>query len=273
MRTMQPAHDDSDGVEEQTPHYLRRVLRFDGALNVRDLGGVNTVAGKQVRFGLVYRSDDLADLSAVDLAELEQRSVRTIVDFRNSDEVEARPSRVPHGAGIVSAPFPPGERTAAEIMELLVGGELTPDDAHEILLGSYRHITETGGPVFATLIRSIIGQSPVLFHCAGGKDRTGVAAAVILSLLGVGRDQIVADYMLTNDRLVEQSSTFQLRLAEYPVESRDVLLALGLANPVYIECSLAIIDREFGGIDSYARDQMLLTPAEINALGQHLLQP
>lgn len=270
---MQPAHDNTDGVEEQTPHYLRRVLRFDGALNVRDLGGVTTVAGKQVQFGLVYRSDDLADLSAVDLAELEERSVRTIVDFRNSDEVEARPSRLPRGAEVVAAPFPPGDRTAAEIMELLVGGELTPDNAHEILLDSYRHTTETGGPVFATLIRSIIEQPPVLFHCAGGKDRTGVAAAVILSLLGVGRDQIIADYMLTNDRLVEQSSTFQLRLAEYPEESRDVLLALGLAKPVYIEGSLDIIDREFGGIDAFARDQLSLTPAEVDALRQHLLQP
>lgn len=268
---MQPAHANTDAATDDTALHIRRTLRFDGALNVRDLGGITTATGQQVRFGLVYRSDDLADLSVVDLAELEERSVRTVVDFRNPEEAEARPSRLPRGAEVVSTPFPPGDKTAAEVMELLVGDDLTADLAHEILLDSYRHVTENGGPVLAELIRSIINRPPVLFHCAGGKDRTGVAAAVVLSLLGVDRGQIIDDYMLTNDRLTDQSSTFQLRLAEYPEESRHVLLALGLAKPAFIEQSLDIIDRDFGGIDGYARDQLLLTQAEIDELRALLL--
>lgn len=268
---MHPAQENTDANTADTTLHLRRTLRFDGALNVRDLGGIATATGQQVRFGLAYRSDDLADLSVVDLAELEERSVRTVVDFRNPDEAEARPSRLPRGAEVVSTPFPPGDRTAAEVMELLIGGELTSDLAHEILLDSYRHITETGGPVMAALIRSIINRPPVLFHCAGGKDRTGVAAAVVFSILGVDRDQIIDDYMLTNDRLTDQSSTFQLRLAEYPEESRHVLLALGLAKPAFIEQSLDTIDRDFGGIDSYARKQLLLAQDEIDALRRLLL--
>lgn len=268
---MQPAHDHPDAATEHTALHLRRTLRFDGALNVRDLGGITTATGQQVRFGIAYRSDDLADLSVVDLAELEERSVKTVVDFRNPEEAEARPSRLPRGAEVVSTPFPPGDKTAAEVMELLVGGELTTDIAHEILLDSYRHVTETGGPVMAELIRSIINRPPVLFHCAGGKDRTGVAAAVILSILGVDRGQVIDDYMLTNDRLTDQSSTFQLRLAEYPEESRHVLLALGLAKTAFIERSLDIIDRDFGGIDNYALNQLMLTQNEIDELRALLL--
>ena len=269
---MSPNPNKPDGSASETPLQLRRILHFDGALNVRDLGGVSTSDGQQVRFGLAYRSDDLADLSALDLAELEKRSVQTIVDFRSSEEVEARPSRLPPGATVVSAPFGRGERTAGEVMESLIAGKLTREDAHQILLDSYRHIAEIGSPAFAVLIRSIIDRSPVLFHCAGGKDRTGVAAAVILSILGVDREQIVEDYMLTNGRLTDQSSTFQLRLAEYPEESRDVLLALGLAKPDYIELALDVIDGEFGGIDAYAQNQLSLSLAEVDALRELLLE-
>lgn len=270
---MPPASNKPDGAVGQTPLQLRRTLHFDGALNVRDLGGVSTANGQQVRFGLAYRSDDLADLSALDLAELEKRSVQTIVDFRDPKEADARPSRVPRGAAVVSAPFDRGERTAGEVMESLIAGQLTREDAHQILLDSYRHIAEIGSPAFAVLIRSIIDHSPVLFHCAGGKDRTGVATAVIFSILGVDRDQIVEDYMLTNDRLTGQSSTFQLRLAEYPEESRDVLLALGLAKPDYIELALDVIDGEFGGIEAYAQDRLSLSLAEVDALRELLLEP
>ncbi|MCY3578258.1 MAG: tyrosine-protein phosphatase [bacterium] len=270
---MPTAHNNPDAAASQTPLQLRRILHFDGALNVRDLGGVTTLNGQPVRFGLVYRSDDLADLSTLDLAELEKRSVQTIVDFRDPKEADARPSRLPRGAAVLSAPFARGDRTAGEVMESLVAGELTRGHAHQILLDSYRRSTEAGIPAFTTLIRSIIDRSPVLFHCAGGKDRTGVAAAVIFSILGVDRDQIVEDYMLTNDRLTDQSSTFQLRLAEYPEESRDVLLALGLAKPDYIELALDVIDGDFGGIEAYAQDQLSLSPAEVDALRELLLEP
>lgn len=270
---MPPAHNNPDGAASQMPLHLRRILHFDGALNVRDLGGPTTSNGQQVRFGLVYRSDDLADLSTLDLAELEKRSVQTIVDFRDPKEADARPSRLPRRAAVLSAPFARGDRTAGEVMESLIAGELTREHAHQILLDSYRRSTEAGIPAFTTLIRSIIDRSPVLFHCAGGKDRTGVAAAVIFSILGVDRDQIVEDYMLTNDRLTDQSSTFQLRLAEYPEESRDVLLALGLAKPDYIELALDVIDSEFGGIEAYAHNQISLSPPEVDVLRELLLEP
>ena len=84
---------------------------------------------------------------------------------------------------------------------------------------------------------------------------------------------IIEHDMLTNDRLTDQSSTFQLRLAEYPEESRDVLLALGLAKSDFIELALDIIDRDFGGIDRYARNRLSLTQAEIDALRKLLLHP
>ena len=268
---MPPAHDNPDAAASQAPPHLRRILHFDGAINVRDLGGATTLNGQQVRFGIVYRSDDLADLSALDRAELEKRSVQTIVDLRDPKEADARPSRLPRGATVVSAPFTRGNRTAGEVMESLVAGELTREHAHQILVDSYRRIAETGGLAIAVLIRSILDRSPVLFHCAGGKDRTGVAAAVILSILGVDREQIVEDYMLTNDRLADQSGTFQLRLAEYPEESRDVLLALGLAKPVYIELALDVIDHDFGGIHAYAQNQLSLSQAEVDALRELLL--
>ena len=270
---MTPDQNTSGAAASHTPLHLRRILHFDGALNVRDLGGVTNSDGQQVRFGIAYRSDDLSDLSALDLAELEKRSVQTIIDFRDSQEADARPSRLPPDAAVLSAPFLQRDRTAGEVMEALLAGNLTEMDAQQILLDSYRRSTEAGIPAFTTLIRSIIDRSPVLFHCAGGKDRTGVAAAVIFSILGVDRDQIVEDYMLTNDRLTDQSSTFQLRLAEYPEESRDVLLALGLAKPDYIELALDVIDGDFGGIEAYAQEQLSLSPAEVDALRELLLEP
>ena len=270
---MPPAQNEPDPAASQTPLNLRRILQFDGALNARDLGGVTNSNGQQVKFGIAYRSDDLAELSDLDLAELEKRSVQTIVDFRDPKEVNARPSRIPSGATVVSAPFSRGDITAVEVMESLMAGQLTEMDAQQMLLDSYPRSAEAGIPAFTTLIRSIIDRSPVLFHCAGGKDRTGVAAAVIYSILGVDRDQIVEDYMLTNNRLADQSSTFQLRLAEFPEESRDVLLVLGLTRPDYIELALDFIDSEFGGIDAFAHHQLSLSHSEVDALRELLLEP
>ena len=270
---MPPAFDHFDAAASQVPLHVPRVLQFDGALNVRDLGGLTASNGQQVRFGIAYRSDDLSGLSAHDLAELERRSVQTIVDFRDPKEVDARPSRIPSGATVVSAPFTREGRTAVEVMESLMAGQLTGMEAQQMLLDSYPRSTEAGIPAFSTLIRSIIDGSPVLFHCAGGKDRTGVAAAVVYSILGVDRDQIVEDYMLTNDGLTDQFSPFQLRLAEYPEESRDALLALALARADYIESALDFIDREFGGIDAYAHHQLSLSHAEVDALMELLLEP
>ena len=240
---------------------------------MRDLGGVTTSSGQQVKFGIAYRSDDLADLSALDLAQLEKRSVRIIVDFRDPKEVDARPSRIPSGATAVSAPFAREGRTAVEVMESLMAGQLSEVDAQQMLLDSYPRSTEAGIPAFTTLIRSIIDRSPVLFHCAGGKDRTGVAAAVIYSILGVDRGQIVEDYMLTNDGLTDESSPFQLVLAEYPEQSRGALLALALAKSDYIESALDFIDDEFGGIDAYALHQLSLSHSEVDALRELLLEP
>ncbi len=270
---MPPSHRNSSVDENETEEPLlpRRVLRFDGAINVRDLGGVATASGQPVRFGLAYRSDELAELSAVDLAELEERSVRTVVDLRSSDEAAARPSRLPRGATVVLSPFPPGDRTAAEVIETLIAGALTPEQGHQILLDSYHHNVVAGGPAMATVIRSIIHDPPVLFHCAGGKDRTGVVAAVILALLGVDRLHIIEDYMLTNDRLNEPAGTFQLKLADFPEEAREVLITMGMARPDYIQLALDVIDNEYGGIDAYARNQISLTRAEVDALRKLLL--
>jgi protein-tyrosine phosphatase len=176
-----------------TPHE-RRLLMLEGASNMRDLGGVPATNGYTVRMGRLFRADALHALTDTDLEVLEPLGIQTVVDLRSRLEIDdfgiARV--VDLGVRHLHAP--------------LLGYEPIPANEHEIFptLGeSYRMMARN----FAEHIASAINQismpvdMPLIFHCAAGKDRTGVTAALIYSILGVDRETIAADYALTNEAM------------------------------------------------------------------------
>ena len=186
---------------DQDAQVQARWLALDGPVNFRDLGGYPTDAGGSVRTGLVYRADSLHTMSDRDV-DLVVRAVgiETVIDLRTAGEVELIGVGPIRDAGIrwhnISI-FDETQRT-----EPRLPGAETPVDSQDIVERSmaqeYLDMLERTGPQFATVLELLAATArPVVFHCAAGKDRTGLVAALLLDLLGVGDHNIAADYALT----------------------------------------------------------------------------
>ncbi len=174
----------------------QRLLPLVGAFNFRDLGGYRSTSGRVTRWGRLYRSDTLHDLTAADVEVLRSFGLATIVDLRTRRELastgrgrlESEPiafhhlSVITEGNGeVMGAPTAPGEELGDRYLWYLDGGRQALVDA----------LTLVAEPA----------NLPLVFHCAAGKDRTGVLAALVLDIVGVDPDLIVADYVITADRM------------------------------------------------------------------------
>lgn len=176
----------------------RRHLVLEGAFNMRDLGGVPTADGYQVKTGKLFRADALHNLTAPDLEVLGAYGIASVVDLRTDDEIGTfgKARLVEHGVRHLHIP--------------LMGDEpLLTRDAELPALGEIYLMMVTKWPdrfVRAVETLSTLENMPSVFHCAAGKDRTGMTAALIYSFLGVEREVIIADYVLTDanmDRILE----------------------------------------------------------------------
>src|SRR5579871_550928 len=173
-----------------------RRVALDGALNFRDLGGYATPHGG-TRRGLLYRSDALSSLSDGDVNRLLDLGLATVVDLRNARELESSPGVFAAHARVQYHHNP---------VAVLGDADLPP---HERLLAldfaaHYVDMARLSSETFAFLFHLLAREEayPLVFHCAGGRDRTGVAAALILSAAGVSREDILADYLISNEYLV-----------------------------------------------------------------------
>jgi protein-tyrosine phosphatase len=225
----------------------RRRIRFEGAVNFRDLGGYAAAAGRRTRWGQVYRADNLAGLTEADLARLERLGLRTLIDFRLRIERVASPDRLPQGSSIriVEAGFIPAG--TLEMLALVKAGRMSASELERRVISQYRlFCVDHTDEYRQTLVVALDpGSYPLLLHCTSGKDRTGFAAALLLLALGVSRDAVIEDYNLTN---LYRRPVPHLFGPETPDEVATILLS---AQPKYLEAALDEIDRVYGSFDDY----------------------
>lgn len=238
-----------------------RRVPLEGALNFRDLGGYPTVDGRRVRWGRVYRSDSLHGLTPRDHRVIDALGIRTVCDLRAEVEHEANPSLLPPAVERVPCTVPPAQPGEPTLDERILAGEidaLDVDDVVDLYLLMLDEYAPAFGSVFAHLGRVV--PEPLLFHCAAGKDRTGIVAALLLSLLGVDDDTIFDDYLLTKRYRSEQRVDEVRRwLAEHGLEL-EPFAALYIPQRETIERTLAAVRREHGSVEGY-----LLGPAGVPA--------
>ncbi len=232
---------------------ISRVLdgQVEGAINMRDLGGHATPAGR-VRSGRVFRSAMTHHLTHRGMRTLsDELGIRIVVDFRSESEIAAdglAPFGV-HGIGYRHLPI------AADTA-------LTPEDRRERILAIrdgdvswvelYRHLLVSGMDSFAALFHEVADEAPVplLFHCTGGRDRTGIAAALLLSVLGVSDDDVANDYALTGSLLASHTHRFERNRRELGM-TPDEWQALLATTTEPIHSTLDFIRTEFGSVDGY----------------------
>jgi protein-tyrosine phosphatase len=247
-----------------------RIVPLEGGINFRDLGGYETENGRRVRWGQVYRSARLSELTDGDVARVAALGIHTVVDFRQSGDAGEYPDRLPEGVDYHHLPV-------FEDMPLSHRRVLL--NRHRLLdafAGVYvNYMVERGAPAFGDLIRLLADRShlPLVFHCTAGKDRTGVAAALILRALGVPRETVVKDYLLTNhsaqvfiDEVNAQISERNTRLI-----AAEQLYPLMAASPRLIGAALDHIDAQYGGVEPYLRQRAGLSDDTLARLREVLL--
>ena len=174
-----------------TENSMTRVVALDGGINFRDIGGYINNQGRTVKWRKIMRCGHLANLSEADLDSLEQIGVSKIHDFRRKEEQEQSPSCAIRAEFIDDYQISIGD--ISRFWEFLFGGELTADSSHTLVVNSYRSCIEVVIPAFSRFMRHIVdnADNASVFHCSAGKDRTGMAAALILSALDVPRETII----------------------------------------------------------------------------------
>ncbi|MFG2824716.1 tyrosine-protein phosphatase [Kitasatospora sp. NPDC048365] len=243
---------------------MTRHHEFTRLHNFRDLGGYRAADGRTVRWGRLYRSDSLAKLheSADDLARFEKLGIRTVIDLRYPWEIE-RTGRTPDLPGLrwhnLSIEHRPYDQAA-------LGPE---DDPAVHLAEKFLEVAEDGRAEIADTLRLIADGdgAPLVFHCASGKDRTGIVAALVLTLLGVDEEQIVADFALT------ERATARL-VADWHTRHPDAHLrwpGYGRAPAALMERFLADLTATYGSAHEYATETIGLDRTTVEALRRNLL--
>lgn len=240
-----------------------RLVSLDGCVNFRDLGGWRTGDGRRVRRGLVFRSDALHRLTADDLARLRGAlGVRTLIDLRSSHEVTSE------GCGPLAEP-----PTAYHHLPFFDGPARDPGRARPegglaaIYLAMLRFAQ---APIARALETLAASPGAAVFHCAAGKDRTGVLSAVVLGAIGVVDSDIVEDYAYTRralPRILERlraSQAYDYVFTELPPETLH-------AEPATMEALLESVRAEWGSLRGYA-SAAGVGPGALDALAARLLE-
>ena len=256
----------------QAPAAAReRHIVLAGAPNFRDLGGYQTTDGRHVRWGLIYRSGELSRLTATDYEKLATLNIAVVCDFRRDSERNAAPtawsgSRPPT---ILNLPGDQAERGSASGAGA-DGSPSTLPALSPLLAASYPTYPKALASSFKTVLAQLKTQhGAVLYHCTAGKDRTGTFSALLLTMLGVPQAVVMEDYLLTN-QFVATPARIDAMVARGA--SREAAIANIGVDRVYLESTLAAIDREYGSFDAYRRDALGVSDAELAALKAKLLE-
>ena len=251
-----------------------RLVPLDGTQNFRDLGGYETAGGGRVRWGRVFRSDSLAELSDADVGRLARLGLRLVCDFRGDAEVTEEPNRLAGRPGVAYWNQPLGDRSVqpAEWRRRFESGDFAGVDA-SWLTRSYRGMIDDCAAELGAVLRRLAHERglPAVLHCTAGKDRTGVASALLLLLLGVSRELVLEDYALTGRYTEGRIRSAERFFAGRGIDPTHVRGLLG-SEPATLAGALDHLDAAHGGAERWARGRAGLTEAELAALRAALLE-
>jgi protein-tyrosine phosphatase len=248
----------------------QRLLPLEGGRNFRDLGGYRTADGHTVKWGMLFRSGSMVDLTAQDLGYLNKLGIRTICDYRDRNERKAEP--MPWAAGTGPTIF------ADDYDGMAVGlmpkdmGKITPETASAIMAKTYPMMLKTFAPQFKRMFGQLLeGNAPLAFNCSAGKDRTGVSSALLLTALGVPRETVIQDYLLTNQYLPAALAKAKTGPSDATGKAfislpPAVQAAFMRADRTYIEAAFKALDAHRGGAMGYLKDELGLDKPQIAKL-------
>jgi protein-tyrosine phosphatase len=258
-----------------------RRLPLEGANNFRDLGGYRTADGHYVRWGLVYRSDYLVNLTPKDSAYLNSLGIRLVCDVRADGERMRAPDPTQWAGNapeVLTVPIGPNRdgRLSAEDLKKRVA-KINAETKDSIRGYDY---AITDAPQYGKILHRIAaGDLPAVEHCTAGKDRTGVFSAILLTALGVPRETVVQDYLLTTQYMLAPESiertTADLQKIFGLSEPPDVatVKAIMTTKPETLQATFDNITKTYGSFDNYLHDGLKLSDSDLASLREQLLEP
>ena len=250
---------------------MSRLLEYDKLQNVRDLGGMRTGDGRRIREGCLVRCGHMADLTEADMQRLSQLA-DTVVDFRTGSERQRQPDRQVDGIHYVALPvvdsLKPGITREQESDETVIARmALDPEGAEQYMCEMYRSFATDGYAVsqYGKFVRILLEEhrKAVVWHCTAGKDRAGMASVIVEEILGIPREEIIEDYMRTNEYLKE-SIEFLVSFVQSGMHIDSPLAGEALrhlfgAERAFIDAYYGQIETCFGSFETFVREGLRLS--------------
>lgn len=272
---------------------MQRNIPVSGMNNFRDMGGYPTADGKTVKWGRLYRSDHIYNADKKGLETLKTLNIHTIIDYRSGNEVVKYPNpqfseevttyhldpdahTAELSAQFSSTKDAEDENLVKNVTEQKEKGALIGRDS--LVLEQYRNFIykPKSREAFATMLKVVAepGAAAVVQHCRGGKDRTGFGAVLLLGILGVDREILIDDYMLTRENRLERNEEKMQIYRTYTTDPvvLDYLLSFIDTKRDFIEASIKEIEQHYGSITTYAMKELGVTMAMVENLKQLYLE-
>lgn len=244
---------------------LPHSIALEGVSNLRDLGGWPTRDGGRVRRGQVFRSAALHALTPGDIAALRGLGVKHVVDFRGDSERARWPTRLTDGVTVHALTITPITGTA--LRDVMQDPHSTSAEVVQVMQQAYGAYVTDWHHRYRAVFDLLLDEAPapLLFHCTAGKDRTGVAAMLILAALGVDDAVIERDYLATNHLWRRDAEV----VAGLPPQVADTLLTV---QPAFLAAAYQAIEAGHGSLDAYLRERIGLDDARRAALRARLVE-
>jgi len=232
-------------------------IKLKGVHNFRDIGGYDTCHGQKVKTGMIYRSGGLSKLRKTDIQKIKGLGIKLVIDLRSEQEREYQPSRLQENdfLRIENLCFSHTKTDLKALYQKTLSGKQSNFNFHEFFLAEYRaYVTQHNGELEKIFELLLDGNNyPILIHCNGGKDRTGTVTAMIHMALGVAKEHVFHDYMLSQEHLKRfiKKMTLKIRLFSFFQANIAQLTPLLDTNSIYLQEALDTIDDHHGSVDSY----------------------
>lgn len=269
---IQPLAAGLPAVPTSTVH--QRMIAIEGGRNFRDVGGYRTADGHQVRWARLYRSGSLGNLAPAGMSRIQSMGIRGIIDLRTTDERRRDSSNwlTMAGLGYWTHDYQLGGDSGAFALMLQNPAALKASDVRAMMTQGYRILPMTLTPQYRELFARLIapGKGAVIVNCTAGKDRTGIATALVLTALGVPYATVREDFLLSNQALGMQglAGSISPQLASLPPEVIQPLLGV---EGEYLDAAFDQLNKDYGSVDNYLAQELGIGPAQLAMLKRRLL--
>ncbi len=258
-----------------------RLISVDGASNFRDFGGYPTASGKTVRWGQLYRSSKLSELTDLGLETFESLGIRMVIDLRSSSEIESNPDRLPQGVDWQNITLEESSIGTALVQALETGD--TSGLEFDKIVQSYAEFYISNVEQYGELLPLVMSSDnrPIDIHCTSGASRTGFTVALIQLMLGVTEVSVMDDFLLTNEITAwDIQKTVELfremiiaNTGQEPTEEdMEDLTNFATMHSEYLQSALDQVVEECGSVDNFIRDHIGITDEQRSAFRASLLQ-